>query len=98
MNKKGKNEKLCNCTSKINCPVNNKCCLNNIIYQAKVSTSDKDHKIYIGSTKRTFKSRYYEHKASFLKPSKNKPKNCTQLANKLWNLNKFNINTQFNVK
>ena len=91
MNKPDKNEKLCNCKSKSSCPVDNKCCLNNVIYQAKVSTTEDDHKIYIGSTKRTFKSRYYEHKASFPKPSKNKPKNCTQLANHLWDLHKNNI-------
>ena len=81
--KSDKNEKLCNCRIKTNCPVDNKCCLSNVIYQAKVSTSVNDHKIYIGSTKRTFKSRYNEHKTSFPKPFKSKPKNCTQLANHL---------------
>ena len=86
MKKSDKNEKLCNCRSKTNCPVDNKCCLNNVIYQAKVSTSVNDHKIYIGSTKRTFKSRYNEHKTSFPKPFKNKLKNCTQLTNHLWDL------------
>ena len=54
-------ENLCNCRSKINCPVDNKCCLNNVIYQAKVSTSKDDHNVYIGSTKILFKSRYNEH-------------------------------------
>ena len=65
MKKSDKNEKLCNCRSKTNCPVDNKCCLNNVIYQAKVSTSVNDHKVYISSTKRTFKSRYNEHKPLF---------------------------------
>ena len=75
--KSDKNEKLCNCRSKTNCPVDKKWCLNNVIYQAKISTSENDHKIYIGSTKRTFKSRYYEHKATFPKPYKRKLKSCT---------------------
>ena len=81
--KKDKNEKLCNCRSKTNCPVDNKCCLNNVIYQAKISTSENDHKIYIGSTKRTFNLDI----ASFPKLYKSKPKNRTQLANNIWNLN-----------
>ena len=45
MKKSDKNEKLCNCTSKINFPVDNKCCLNFVIYKAKVSTSENDHTI-----------------------------------------------------
>ena len=55
-------------------PVDNKCCLNNVIYQAKVFKSQDDHKVYIGSTKRSFKSRYNEHKTSFIKPFKKKTK------------------------
>ena len=47
--------------------------------------------MYIGSTKRKFKIRYNEHKASFPKENKNKPKNCTQLANYLWMLKEKNI-------
>ena len=43
-----KKENLCNSRSKSNCPVENKCCLNNVIYQAKVSTSKDDYKVYIG--------------------------------------------------
>ena len=46
---------------------------------------------YIGSTKRKFETRYNEHKASFSKENKNKPKNCTQLANYLWMLKEKNI-------
>ena len=96
MKKPDKKENLCNCRSKTNCPVENKCCQNNVIYQAKVSTSKDDYKVYIGSTKRSFKSRYNEHKTSFPKPLKNKPKNCTQLANHLWNL--YNSNVKYTIK
>ena len=91
MTKSNKNGKLCNFLRKTNCPVDNMCCLNNVIYQAKVSTSENDHKIYIDSTKRTFKSRYNEHRISFLKPSKCKPKNCSQLEDHLLNLNSNNL-------
>ena len=72
-----------------------KCCPNNVIYQAKVSTSKDDLKVYTGSTKRTFKSRYNEHKISFPKPFKSKPKNCSQLAIHLWNL--YNNNVKGNL-
>ena len=75
MEKSDKNEKLCNCRSKTNFPVDSKCCLNNVTFQVKVSTSENDKKVYIGLTKRTFKSRYNEPKASFPKPFKSKPKN-----------------------
>ena len=74
MNKSDEKENICNCRSKTNCPVDNKCCLNNVRYQAKVSTSKDDHKVYIGSTKITFKSRYNEHKTSFPNPLKANPK------------------------
>ena len=46
----------------------NKCGLNNVMYQVKISTLEKDHKTYIDSTKRTFNPRYNEHRASFPKP------------------------------
>ena len=96
MKKSDKKENLCNCRSKTNCPVENKCCQNNVIYQDKVSTSKDDYKTYIGSTKRLFKSRYNEHKTSFPKPLKNKPKNCIQLANHLWNL--YNSNVKYTIE
>ena len=54
-------------------------------------TSDNISKLYIGSTKRKFKTRYNEHKASFPKKNKNKPKNSTQLTNYLWMLKEKNI-------
>ena len=47
-----KTKKLFSCRS--NCTMDKKCCLNNVIYQAKVSTSENDQKIYIDSTKRIF--------------------------------------------
>ena len=70
MKKSDEKENLCNCRSKTNCPIDNKCCLNNLIYKAKVSTSKDEYKIDIGSTKKSFKSRYNQHKTSFPKPFK----------------------------
>ena len=41
-------KKNCNCRSKTNYPVDNKCCINNVIHKAKVSTSKDDHPINKG--------------------------------------------------
>ena len=54
--------------------------------------------MYIGSTKRKFKIRYNEHEASFPKGNKNKPKNCTQLANYLSMLKEKPLITLWNGK
>ena len=42
---------------------------------------------FVGSTSRSFKRRYYEHKISFPNDVKIvKPRNCTELANYIWKL------------
>lgn len=78
--------KLCNCKNRGQCPVKNKCKLENVIYEAIVSSEKNEKMSYIGSTRRHFKNRLYEHRASFPKPNKKKPTNCTQLANYMWKL------------
>ena len=54
----------CNCRKPNECPVDNKCQMSDVIYQATVVT-DNDSKIYIGSCSTTFKKRYSNHKTSF---------------------------------
>ena len=56
--------KFCNCRIKSNCPVKIKCLTKGVIYKATVSHKNKKH-IYIGSTGREFKPRYYKHIQSF---------------------------------
>ena len=85
------NKTPCNCRNKTSCPVQNKCCQNNVIYQASITAANNTKKVYIGSTKRNFKTRFNEHKASFPKENKTRPKNNTQLANYLWSLKEKNI-------
>jgi len=58
-------KKLCNCANPNNCPVNNKCNLENVVYKATVENKDKKKAIYIGSTTTTFKKRFSNHKKSF---------------------------------
>ena len=58
------NKKLCNCRIKSNCPVDKICLTKGVIYKATVLYKNKNH-IYIGSTGKESKSRYYEHVESF---------------------------------
>ena len=56
----------CNCRKNSICPLDGNCLIKNVIYKATVSTAtEKSDKVYIGSTRRSFKARYNEHKASF---------------------------------
>ena len=54
--------KQCNCRDK--CMMDGNCLLTNVIYRAKVITSEKS-KQYVGSSGLWFKSRYTRHKYSF---------------------------------
>jgi len=88
----------CNCRKKTDCPVKNKCLTKNTIYEAEITPENGDPRIYIGSTRRTFKARFNEHKNSFPKPNKTKPPHCTQLANYLWDLRRSNTKYKVNWK
>ena len=61
-NKKEKNE--CNCQKSRICPVNNKCQLENVVYEAEITSKDGTKKIYVGSTGNTFKKRFQAHKTT----------------------------------
>ena len=98
LGKEAINPDLCNCRNKTQCPVDNKCKSENVIYEATVSSENNDDMIYIGSTKRPFKNRLYEHRASFPKPNKIKPANCTRLTNYIWKLHEKNINYKISWK
>jgi hypothetical protein len=60
---KDEHQKLCNCpkTKRDQCPLQQQCLAKNIIYKATVRTSTEE-KDYIGSTGRSFKQRFSEHK------------------------------------
>ena len=63
---KRNNETTCNCRIKASCPVEGKCLTKSVIYKATVTYNNKKQS-YIGSTKRSFKTRHYEHMHSFRK-------------------------------
>ena len=94
-NKRILNSQLTRTRTTVDCPVGNKCLTKNTIYEAKITPENGDPKIYIGSTRRTFKPRFNEYKNSFPKPNRTKPLHCTKLANYLWDLrhknNKYKV-------
>ena len=57
----------CNCKSSEKCPLNGHFLTKGVIYKATVSSPPdaSTSMVYFGSTKRSFKTRYNEHKSSF---------------------------------
>ena len=76
-----KDEKTCNCRKPQECPVDNKCCLEGVIYQANVLDKKAE---YVGMTTTSFKQRYSNHKKSFKHESY---KNETTLSSFIWDKN-----------
>ena len=72
----------CNCRKKEECPLPGKCTIQNVIYEAKVTT-ENDYKRYIGLTAMPFKKRYSSHKSSFNNRDKS---NQTELSKHIWKL------------
>ena len=56
--KKSTEQRTCNCLNKVNCPLEQKCLTTNIVYKAKVTSSNQNYqeKVYSGSCETTFKS------------------------------------------
>ena len=72
---------LCNCVKKKKdqCPLQQKCLTENVIYQATVKTSTEE-KIYVGSTGRSFKARFGEHKHTL----RHQGSSQTELSKYVW--------------
>ena len=75
-------KQMCNCRDPTRCPMVGSCLEQCVIYKATVSSSEGE-KHYIGATELTFKSRFTNHKESFLKQSKS---SSTTLSKHIWNL------------
>ena len=81
---------LCNCRNKNDCPVENKCLLTDVIYQATVTRSDNgEQETYVGLTSRSFKERWSNHKTSFNLASHEKE---TRLSILIWDFKRKGIN------
>ena len=75
---KESNDKMCNCRDKKECPTDNKCCTESVIYRAEVTEKKAE---YIGMTTTSFKLRYSNHKKSF---KHEQYKNETTLSSFIW--------------
>ena len=74
----------CNCEEGVICPLNGNCMQSTVVYKAKLITEPENLiKEYIGSTKGTFKSKWYNHIKAF---RNKKYANDTALSKKVWEL------------
>ena len=91
------NQKLCNCQIKVNCPMNNECMTTNIIYEATLTSPNKNNttKKYVGLCETNFKKRYANHKQSF---NYEKYKHSTTLSTEYWRMKEANLNPQISWK
>ena len=79
----------CNCRSRNECPLQNKCLTPKIIYRANVENYTNDEKkFYYGVSETPFKERFRNHKRDF---NHDKYRNSTELSKYIWQLNDLNI-------
>lgn len=90
------NTQMCNCRNTTECPLEQKCLTQNVIYQATVTRQDnKTQDTYIGLCETKFKTRYYNHKTSFKHINK---RNQTELSKHIWSLKERNIGFEIKWK
>ena len=91
------NGKTCNCRNTSNCPLDNKCLTNKIVYKAEVETNDGINelsiKVYFSICETEFKSRYNNHTMSFRNRTH---KNDNELSKYIWSLK--DQNKDFDIK
>ena len=79
----------CNCRSKENCSLHNKCLAPKIVYRADVKNLTNDEKkINLGVTVTPFKERFGNHKRNFKHPE---CRNSTELSKCVWELKDADI-------
>ena len=84
-----KSEFGCNCRSKTNCALGNKCLTPKIVYQADVqNNTNDDWKFYLGVSETSLKKRFRNHKKEF---THKKYRNTTELSKYIWQLKDANI-------
>ena len=91
------NGKTCNCKNKSDCPLDNKCLINKIVYKAEIETNNDTNelstKVYFGISETEFKSRYNNHTMSFRNRTH---ENDTELSKYIWSLK--DENKDFDIK
>ena len=76
--------RTCNCIRKQQCPLNENCLTNNVLYKASIIPNEENSKtkIYYGVSETAFKLRYANHKK-------------TELSNEYWNIISANKTSRF---
>ena len=85
----------CNCRKKHECPLNNECLTDKIVYEAIIKQPNGQDLNYIGLTEGTFKARFTEHKSNFRNIKK---RHATRLSEKIWELNDNKANFSIDWK
>ena len=76
--------KTCNCRKPAECPMDENCLQESVIYQATVTTDDNNPpQTYVGLTENSFKTRYSNRKTSFSNSNK---RFSTELSKHIWHL------------
>ena len=90
--------RTCNCINISQCPLQQRCLSNNILYQANITPlgENSETKVYYGICETTFKLRYANHKKSFNHRNR---KSDTELSNEFWRIkdNKRSVNTTWEI-
>ena len=76
------NNKTCSCRQKSDCPLNQNCLSECLVYNAVVNKSAI--KNYCGTCEKSFKEIYNNYTSSFR--SKSRRQKCTELSNHIWGL------------
>ena len=86
----------CNCRSKTDCPLDNKCLTPKIVYQADVRNDTNDEKkFYFGVSETLFKERFRNHKKEFIHKEYRKR---TELSKYIWQLKDMTITPVVTMK
>ena len=85
--------KSCNCRSKANCLFSGECLTKAVIYKTSVVHKNKEI-IYIGSSGRQFKARFYEHTQFFRSAMKKESLRLSRFIHKIKNETSIGKNNQ----
>ena len=90
--------RTCNCINISQCPLQQRCLSNNILYQANITLlgENPETKVYYGICEIKFKLRYAIHEKSFNHRNR---KSDTELSNECWRIkdNKYNANITWEI-
>ena len=91
--KPNNNSMPCNCRTKSDCPLNGMCRKKSIVYKASISAPGNPTQQYFGCCETDFKSRFYNHRQSFINQGKS---NVTELSKALWKFKDKGIDPTIN--